>query len=131
MRRMDRSSSRNVNVSGTDGDAIRVRDFGSLTVRNSSFSSIDADGMDIEDGERLRVINTDARNNEDEGLEVDDVGSVLVVGGEFTDNGDDGIDIDNSQRFAWLVFYRLAIKATDCKWKPAAKTIPIWMSSPA
>jgi hypothetical protein len=86
----------NVNISGTDGDAVRVRDFGSLEIRNSSFSSLNADGIDIEDGGSVHISNTDASNNDDEGLEVDRVDSVDVVGGQFVDNGDDGIDIDSA-----------------------------------
>ena len=86
----------NVHVSGTDGDALRTRDFGSLTVKNSSFTSLNADGIDIEDGGSVNISNTDASDNDDEGLEVDDVESIVVSGGNFIGNADDGIDIDNS-----------------------------------
>jgi hypothetical protein len=86
----------NVNVSGTDGDALRTRDFESLTVKNGNFSSLNADGMDIEDGGSVTITNTNASDNDDEGLEVDDVESIVVTGGEFNGNEDDGIDIDNS-----------------------------------
>ena len=86
----------NVNISGTDGDAVRVRDFGSLEILNSSFSSLNADGIDIEDGGSVLISNTDAANNDDEGLEIDRVDSVEVVGGQFVDNGDDEIDIDSA-----------------------------------
>ena len=86
----------NVNVAGTDGDALRTRDFGSLTVKNSSFSSLNADGIDIEDGGSVIITHTNANDNDNEGLEVDDVESIVVTGGEFNGNGDDGIDIDNS-----------------------------------
>ncbi|MCA9216954.1 MAG: right-handed parallel beta-helix repeat-containing protein [Planctomycetales bacterium] len=86
----------NVSVTGTDGDAVRFRDFGSLDIRNSTFSSLDADGMDIEDGGSVRISNTDASDNDDEGLEVDRVDLIEVVGGSFLGNGDDGIDIDSA-----------------------------------
>lgn len=86
----------NVDISGTNGDSLRVRDFDGLTIQNSSFSSVDADGMDIEDGGTVLISNTDASHNDDEGLEVDRVDSIVVTGGQFLFNGDDGIDIDSS-----------------------------------
>ncbi len=87
---------RNVSVFGTDGDSIRVRDFGELTIINADVSSLNADGFDIEDGESFSIRSSNANDCDDEGLEVDRVDSVEVVGGEFSGNGDDGIDIDDS-----------------------------------
>jgi hypothetical protein len=86
----------NVQIVGTDGDALRVRDFTTLHVFNGRFSSLDADGMDIEDGGSVWISHTSSFNNEDEGLEVDGADSVVVIGGEYLNNGDDGIDVDDS-----------------------------------